>query len=318
MSPITSATPESLDDVLKQTGGIAIAISSEQALSNSLLCSSGKKSNTDVIYAGREGGYIRTNRVGRVGYSGYCSMTICCFAQESLVQKMIETSHDTGQFERFITIIEPDRVGSRDHLNVVLPDKELQETYERKFDFFEKVLDEGFHPDRLITLHIAHSDWLNIHHLENEFEVQLKAGGKYAHPIMCRFISKLRMHVMSLSCNLFLLEEQAPDRSCYVPSEYVLSAIYMMRQLIEGLHTYCISRGIISNDEQNRTVFDLFVKHTDGLKMHEIKKKAEGLRAFKDLPDARKTIEEVVRYLAMNNVLLWTNGSSYIKNPLVV
>jgi hypothetical protein len=52
--------------------------------------------------------------------------------------------------------------------------------------------------------------------------------------------------------------------------------------------------------------------------MHEIKKKAEGLRAFKDLPDARKTIQDIVNYLAYKNVLLCSNGSSYIKNPLVV
>lgn len=319
LNPISNATAEALEEVLKQTDGIFTAISSEQALVNSLLFSSGKKANTDLLLTAREGGYIRSNRVSRVGYNGYCSAAIFCFAQENVIPAVIEASNVTGLFERFIVMSEPDRVGERNHLNAVQPDKELLEIYERKFDFFDKVLDEGFHPDRLITLHIAHSDWLNIHHLENEFEVQLKAGGKYSHAIMRRFISKIRMHVMSLACNLFLLEEEAPDRSCDVPSEYVLSAIYMMKQLIEGLHAYCISHGAISNDEQIRAVFDLFVKHKDGLTMHEIKKKCEGLRAFKDLPSARKTIEEVVRYLAMNNVLLWTNGgSSYIKNPLIV
>jgi hypothetical protein len=316
LNPVTNATVEALEEVFKQTGGILAAMSSERHLINSLLFSSGKRANTDLLMTAREGGYIRSNRVGRVGYSGYCSAAIFCLAQENVITAIIEASDVSGLFERFIPMSEPDRVGWRDHLNVVLPDKELLEIYERKFDFFEKVLEDGFHPDRLITLQISHSDWLNIHHIENEFEVQLKPGAKYAHPIMRRFISKVRMHVMSLACNLFLLEEEAPDSGCYVPSGYVLSAIYMMKQIVEGLYAYCISQGIISNHEQIKVVFDLFVKHKDGLTMHEIKKKSEGLRVFKDLPNARKTIEDVVRFLTMNNVLLYTNNNSYIKNPL--
>lgn len=317
LNPISNATPEALEEVLKHTNGTFTAISSEQALVNSLLFSSGKKSNTDLLLIAREGGDIRSNRVGRIGYSGHCSATIFCFAQENIIPKMIEASDVSGLFERFLIIAEPDRVGQRNHLQAVQPDKNMLELYERKCSFFEKVLDDGFDKDKLITLQISNSDWLNVHHLENEFEAQLNTGGKYSHPIMRRFISKTRLHVMSLACNLFLLNDEAPDQSCYVPSQYVLSAIYMMRHLIDGLHTYCLGFGIISNDEQIKFVFDLLVKHKDGLTLHEIKKKCDGVRPFKDLPSPRRTIQDVVYYLANNKILLTNSDNVFIKNPIV-
>lgn len=312
--PISNATPEALEEVLKHTNGVFTAISSEQALINSLLFSSGKRTNTDLLLPAREGGEIRSNRVGRVGYSGYCSGAICCFAQENVIPRVIEASDVSGLLERFLLMAEPDRIGRRNYLEPVQPNKNLLEIYEQKCAFFEKVLENGFNPDNLITLHIKPSDWFYIHHLENELEAQLIAGGQYSHPIMRRFINKIRLHIMSLACNLFLLDREAPDESCEIPSEYVHSAIYMMRQLIDGLYTYCLSKGIISNDEQIKFVFDLLVKHKDGLTMHEIKKKCEGVRPFKDLPAPRKTVQEVVHYLNYNFVLL-CNDNLYVKNP---
>lgn len=317
LNPISNATPEALEEVLKHTNGIFIAISSEQAMINSLLFSSGKRTNTDLLLTAREGGDIRSNRVGRVGYSGYCSGAICCFAQEKVIQSVIEASDVSGLFERFKIAAEPDRIGERDYLKEVQPDKNLLERYEQKCAFFGKVLNDGFDPDNLKTLHISPSDWLYIHHLQNKLEGQLRDGGQYSHPIMQRFINKIRLHIMSLACNLFLLDSEAPDESCEVPSEYVLSAIHMMEQLIDGLYTYCVGKGIISNDEQIKFVFDLLVKHKDGLTMHEIKKKCEGVRPFKDLPAPRKTVQDVVNFLQRHYVLLYLfdDSNCYIKNP---
>jgi hypothetical protein len=309
LKPITNdATPQALKSVLKLTNGVITVISTNPALINSLFVSSGKQSNTDLLLVGREG---RSN-----GYNGHCSATICCFAQKNVVPQVMKAADASGVLELFKVIAEPNRVGVRNYLEL---DKKLLKIYEQKCSFFKKVLINGFDRDNLITLHISHCDWLNIRHFENEFESQSKDGGKYADPTLRRFIGKIRMQVISLACNLFLLEEEAPDESCYVPSKYVLSAIQMMKQLIDGLYTYCVGRNIISNNEQIKFIFDLVVEHKDGLAMREIKEKCEGVHPFKDLPSDSKRIQEVVSFLASNNVLLRSRySSSYIKNPLIV
>jgi hypothetical protein len=306
LKPITNdATPQEFKRVLKHTKGVVTVISTKPALINTLFFSSGKYS----LLAEREG---RSN-----GYNGHCSATICCFAQKNVMQKAIEAADASGVLEQFKVIAEPNRVGMRNGSEDVQLDKNLLKIYKQKCSFFKKVFINGFDPDNRITLYIEHWDSLNIRHFENEFESQLKDGGKYANPIMRKYEGKIKTHVLSLACNLFLLEEEAPDKSCYVPSKYVLSAIQMMKQLTDGLHTYCVGRSIISNNEQIKFIFDLVVKHSNGLKMREIKQQCEGVHPFKDLPSDSKRIQEVVRFLASNNVLLRSCYGSYIKNPKI-
>ena len=302
LDPITDdATPQALEDVLKHTKGVITAISTNPALINSLFFSSGKQSTTDLLLAGREG---RSNR--------YNAATICCFAHKNAMPKAIEAADASGGLGLFKVIAEPNRVEMRNDSEDVQLDQNLLQIYKQKCLFFENVLFDGFDPDKLVTLHIGHCDWLNICHFENEFESQLKDGGKYADPIMRRYEGKISTHVVSLACNLFLLEE-GPSGICYIDSEYVLIAIQMMKQLMDGLYTYCVGRRI----EMIKFIFDLVVQHKDGLKMREIKKQCEGVHPFKDLPTDSKRIQEVVRFLASNNVLLRSRYGSYIKNPLV-
>jgi|GEM_PF-2128662 len=88
----------------------------------------------------------------------------------------------------------------------------------------------------------------------------------------------------------------------------------MMRQLIDCVYSYCINNGIINNCDQIKIVYDLFAKH-GVLTMHEIKKKCEGIKPFRDLPSARRVVEDIMNYLAQNYVLLLTSDNAYIKNP---
>jgi hypothetical protein len=322
LMPITNGTPESLEDVLNITNGIFSAISSEQGLLNSMLgLSYGKKTqNHDILLNARDGGEVKSNRVSRVGYSGYVLGTLVCFAQEGTIAKMVQASNVTGLFERCLVISELDMIGYRDHLNSVQPDAILLEEYEKQCHFFEEVLNKRFDHERLVTLRITAYDWTSIHHFENEMESQLVEGMRYSHPLMRRFISKSRMQIMGLASNLYLLDvdpSQMPS-DCYgehyIPSEYVMNAIYMMRQLIDCVYSHSINNGIINNTDQLKVVYDLFAKH-GALTMQEIKKKCEGIKPFKDLKSPRWIIETVVHYLARNYVLLLTSHNAYIRNP---
>jgi hypothetical protein len=320
--PITNATPESLEVTLNRTNGAFSAISSEKGLINSMLgFSYGRKGqNHDVLLNGREGGEIKSNRVGREGYSGPVYATVVCFAQEGTVLKIIEASEVTGLSERFVVKVDPDLIGSRDYVNAEKPDFTLLKEYETQCVFFGDVLDKGFDPDKLIDLHIQDQDWLMIHHTENEFEHKLIAGQIYSSPTMRRFVSKSRLQIMGLASNLYLLDSDPSELPTdnkgdnLIPSIYVMSAIYLMKNLIEDTHVFCVNNGLINNSDQLKVVYDLFSKH-GALTMHEIKKKCEGVKPFRDLDAPRKTIEGIVNYFEHNHVLIRTDDDALIKNP---
>jgi hypothetical protein len=317
--PISDTTPEALEALLAVTNGTFSAATSEMKLLDSLL---GNRKNqvSDVLLTAREGGEVKSNRISRNGYSGYVSGSFTCFAQEGCILKLNPASDVSGLFARFLPIAEDDMIGQRDHANTEPPNTALLEEYELQCQFFEDVLNKRFDHERLITLHITPQDWSSIHHFENSMEAHLAAGQVYSHPIMRRFIGKSRLQIMGIASNLYLFNVDPKDMpsNCYskhyIPSEYVLSAIYMMQQFIGFVYSYCINNGIINSNEHLKVVYDLFAKH-DTLTMHEIKSKCEKLKAFNGVKLPRKFIENIVHYLAQNYVLLTTSDSTYIKNP---
>jgi hypothetical protein len=322
LMPLTDPTPESLDDLLNITHGTFSAISSEQGLPNSLFgLSNGKKvHNFDILLNARDGGNVNSSRVGRKGYCGPVSGVIISYPQEGAVLKIISASLERGAFERCLSIAEPDMAGTRDHKNTPQPNLEFTEDYENQCQFFDEVLNKQFDHDRLITLKISEYDWDSIYHFQNLLEGKLGIGGEYSHPIMKRFISKSRLHIIGISSNLCLFDmnpdEMPSDCSeeFYIPSMYIRMAISMMGNIIEYLYCFCLCNGIINNNEQLKVVYDLFSKH-GALSLHEIKKKCDGIKPFKDLPNSRTAVENVVRYLAQNYVLLPTDDNIYTKNP---
>ena len=322
LMPITNATPEALEVTLNRTNGTFSAISSEKGLIYSMLgFSYGRKAqNHDVLLNGREGGEIKSNRVGREGYSGPVYATVVCFAQEDTVLKVIEASGVSGLSERFLVNVDLDLIGSRDYVNAEKPDFTLLDEYERQCSFFDDVLDTRFDPDMMIDLRVSKQDWLIIHHTENELERKLIAGQIYSNPIMRRFVSKARMQIMGLASDLYLLDSDPSllptdnQGDNLIPSEYVMSAIYMMQNLIDSLYCFCVNNGLINSSDQLKVVYDLFSKH-GALTMHEIKKKCEGVKPFKELDAPRKTIEGIVNFLEQNHVLIKTDDDALIKNP---
>lgn len=322
LMPITNATPEALEVTLNKTNGTFSAISSEKGLIHSMLgFSYGRKTqNHDVLLNGREGGEIKSSRVGREGYSGPVYATLVCFAQEGTVLKVIEASNVSGLSERHIFTVDHDLIGFRDYVNAEKPDFTLLNEYERQCSFFDDVLDTRFDPDLMIDLRISDQDWLLIHHAENELERKLIAGQIYSDPIMRRFVSKARMQIMGLASNLYLLDSDPSllptdnKGDNLIPSEFVMSAIYMMQNLIDSLYCFCVNNGLINSSDQLKVVYDLFSKH-GALTMHEIKKKCEGVKPFKDLAAPRKTIEGIVNFLEQNHVLIKTEDDALIKNP---
>jgi hypothetical protein len=125
---------------------------------------------------------------------------------------------------------------------------------------------------------------------------------------------------MGLASNLYLLDSDPSELPTdnkgdnLIPSIYVMSAIYLMKNLIEDTHGFCVNNGLINNSDQLKVVYDLFSKH-GALTMHEIKKKCEGVKPFRDLDAPRKTIEGIVNYFEHNHVLIRTDDDALIKNP---
>ncbi len=323
MMPITNATPDALDKILQATNGYFLASSAEQGLFNSLLgLSYGKRANNnDIMLNGRDGGDVNSSRVARKSYIGKVVGTTVCFAQEKSIEKLLSASDVTGLAERFLMISEPNYVGSRDHARERIGIDSTLAEYVKKCEFFRGILEKDTHSyDTLITLKISPQCWGFIHSFENNLEKHLGNNGDLSHPILQRIVSKTRMQVMGIASNLYLLDTDTQPLTqrdnLFIPQEYVIMAINIYNKVIFGVRDYCEQKGLINDNAQISTVFNMFIGKGENASFteQELKKKCEQIKPFKDLESPRIAVKNTIDYLAKNYVLLKNDGK-YYRNP---
>jgi hypothetical protein len=324
MLPLTNATQESMDAILNESKGYVSTVSSEMGGINVTLgLTSGKKdNNNDVLLNGREGGVVNSQRVGRKGYSGRVVNALTFYAQDGTISKFFTASGVTGLAERCLCISEPSSLGYRDHLvEKVKDDYNIMDAYFQRCEFFNEVIENPIDYDDLVTLQITAEDWRCIYSFENELERELRDKREFSHPVLQRVVGKMRMQVIGLAANLYLLDNSVQPLShsddSFIPTQYVMMGIDMFRKLIQGMKDYCVRSGLISNKEQIRVIYNFFIDKSPDVSytMAQLKKKGESVNPFKNVNEPRIAVKEAVDYLLENNVLI-IRGDRYYRNPL--
>lgn len=332
LTPVTNATPEALEKVLCETNGYFFAASSEKGLLNSLLgmTYNKKNQNNDMLLNGRDGGKVNVERVGRRTYYGPVVGSILEFAQDETINKIIAAGDNSGLAERFCFISEPDNIGNRDHSKNDQFDESLVQIYLKRVQFFNRLIEKkdlSIHSDELnhkkrINLKLSKKAWRHIYQFQNELESKLTENGELSHPIFKGMVGKIRLQVMSIACNLYLLDLDTPpfsqeDPLTSVPDEYVSTATQVFKSIIYHNLDFLQTYGVISDNDQIATAYEYFVDREDKwFSMQQLKKALSQVNPFKLLKNPRLGVENAILFLADNDIILKSYDMTEFKfNP---
>jgi hypothetical protein len=254
-----------LEENLKHSGVYFSAVSSEQGLFNSLLgkmYNDNVANNNDLLLNGFDGGYIASSRVKRDGYRGEVIGAAVMFAQHGSIDTVLSSSNGTGLAERFLFIVEPHKLGKRDHKNRHGIHPEPIEKYDViAGELANTVLSEQLNPNDLPTLSISENGFKAIDGFRGDIEERLADGGRYSHISLRGAAAKIDMQIMKIAANLHLL-----DSGQYQPTiedKHVISAINIAYELLEANFKILNAKGMIGAKAEYTSILTLFETKLD-------------------------------------------------------
>ncbi len=247
---MTDATPESIDQALEANHGFFSLASAEQAVINTVLGANygdGKKHNIDLLLKGFNGEYHASSRASRGGFIGEVVGSITCYSQPEAIETLLECSNGTGLAERALLVLEPDRLGKRNHALEYTINPHDKAVYE---SLIKELATTGLKYPKLFedigTFTLEEADWYKIIKLKQEIEPHLEKSGKYGTATLRGTAGKIDMHVMKLATLLAVVDGTRPEHfNRYVPSKWVDAAISLMRAYLEYLNRLLIDIGVI-------------------------------------------------------------------------
>ncbi len=298
----TNATPEGLERTLSDNKGMFAAISSEQGLFNSLFGKtySNGANNNDVVLNGFDGGFINVNRAGRDGYSGNVTGAVVCFAQQGSVETILDASQGTGLSERFLILVEPHKLGQRDHTKNNTVSERLLIEYEMACNFALESFTKPADYNDLSNLFISKEGFELIDQYKNAIEPHLADGGKYSYPALRGVASKINMQIMKIAANLHLL-----DSGFYMPTiadQHIKSAINIADRLLQIQLKLLREKGIIGIKAEYQAILTIFDKEKEPTERQIINGKRL-VKPFVDERDPTKAIRKALDEMVKTGLL---------------
>lgn len=308
----TNATPEGLEKTLSDNKGFFAAISSEQGLFNALFGKSYSNgaNNNDVVLNGFDSGYINTNRAGRDGYSGNVTGAVICFAQQGSVETILDASNGTGLSERFLMLVEPHKLGTRNHKkNGQVSDLLLIE-YDKACSFALDVFTTPQDYSDLSHLFISNEGFDLIAEYKNAIEPHLADGGKYSYPALRGVASKINMQIMKIAANLHLLDDGFFQP--VIADKHVKSAIQIADRLLQVQLKLMRDKGIIGIKAEYRTILAVFEKKPIAT-TREITEAKRKVQPFVDMDNPTEAIKQCLPLMEQQGLLeSFTDGKRQV------
>jgi hypothetical protein len=313
---MTDATPESIDASLEANYGFFGLASAEQAVVNTVLGASygdGKKHNNDLLLKGFNGEYHASSRASRGGFIGEVVGSITCYSQTDAIETLLEHSNGTGLAERALLLLEPDRLGMRDHTlqHVINPqDRAFYELIVK--DLAESAL---LHPKlfgELEVFKLDESDWYKIIRLKQDIEPHLAKGGKYGTATLRGTAGKVDMQIMKIATLLTVADGTRPDHfNGFVPSKWVDAAINLMTAYLDYLHRLLIELGVVGLNAYEDSVIGYLSSKNGKATRRQFQQAAHKSKPWSELPKDRKSaiMNETINGLITKGVL--SESSTY-------
>ena len=262
---LTNATPESLDSILNLTNGFFSALSSEQALFDTLIgglySDKGKKSNNDAILQGFNGGYISSSRVTRNPYSGFVIGAVLGFAQKGTIAAILNNSEQSGLAERFIFCNEKHSLGTRDHSSAIPISKELLERYSDACEFMRSIFEAPMELKDMISLRLTNNGYEKIITFRDSIEPNLADGMPYSFANLRGMAGKADIFIMKIASILYLLSEDYRTKKVYlIPDRFVSVSIKIVHRLLRVAYECSSNNGAMGDKSEFDSILDLFEK----------------------------------------------------------
>ena len=296
---LSDSTMEGLEPMLKKTGGFFALASAEQGVINTMMGASygsaDRKNNNDLALKGFNGEYHASSRSSRSGYIGDVVGAVTCFAQDAAIETILSKSEGSGMAERFLMIVEPTQLGTRDHLNHYYPQEYSQNVFNRILgELTHKALTMPTEFMELPQFHIDKADWVKIHTFRNEIEPHLADGGKYSTATMRGIASKVDMHIMKIATLLAIIDGKSNQK---LPSHYIESAIGIMRDMLEHALSLLFKTGLVGFDAEENAIISYLGKYK-GATSRQVQQAKFRVKPFKESQDPygaiRKTIDRLI------------------------
>ena len=299
----TNATPEGLERTLSDNRGFFAAISSEQGLFNSLFGKtySNGSNNNDVVLNGFDAGFINVNRAGRDGYSGNVVGAVVCFAQQGSIETILDASQGTGLSERFLMLVEPHRLGQRDHKKINQLTERLLIEYSLACGFGLDVFNQPEDFSELTQLFITDKGFEMIADYQNEIEPHLRDGEKYSFPALRGVASKINMQIMKIAANLHLLDKGFFHP--YIEDKHVESAIKIADRLLQHQLKMMRDKGIIGIKAEYQSILALFESNNLPLSYRQITEAKRKVNPFKDTQNPSDAIRNALAEMVQVGLL---------------
>lgn len=299
----TNATPEGLERTLADNKGMFAAISSEQGLFNSLFGKtySNGANNNDVVLNGFDAGFINVNRAGRDGYSGNVTGAVVCFAQQGSVETILDASQGTGLSERFLMLVEPHKLGTRDHSKTNQLSERLVLEYEAFCDFALEVFSQPTDYNELSRLFVTTDGFKLIADYQNTIEPHLADSGKYSFPALRGVASKINMQIMKLAANLHLLD--GGFFRPYIDDKHIRAAIQIADRLLQHQLKMMRDKGIIGIKAEWQAILSLFESNNAPLTYRQIIQARYQTKPFKDTQSPSEAIKKTLDELSQADLL---------------
>jgi tRNA uridine 5-carbamoylmethylation protein Kti12 len=299
----TNATPEGLERTLSDNRGFFAAISSEQGLFNSLFGKtySNGSNNNDVVLNGFDAGFINVNRAGRDGYSGNVVGAVVCFAQQGSIETILDASQGTGLSERFLMLVEPHRLGQRDHKKINQLTERLLIEYSLACGFGLDVFNQPEDFSELTQLFITDKGFEMIADYQNEIEPHLRDGEKYSFPALRGVASKINMQIMKIAANLHLLDKGFFHP--YIEDKHVESAIKIADRLLQHQLKMMRDKGIIGIKAEYQSILALFETNNLPLSYRQITEAKRKVNPFKDTQNPSDAIRNALAEMVQVGLL---------------
>lgn len=317
ISFLSDSTMEGLEPMLSNTDGYFALASAEQGVINTLIGASyggdGRKNNNDLALKGFNGEYHASSRTTRSGYTGEVVGSITCFAQEGAIETILQKSDGTGMAERFLMLAEPTLLGTRDHTKRHYPQEYSQNCYNRIVkDLAKTAFIKPIPFDELPAYRLSDQDWHAIALFRNEIEPYLADGGKYSSATMRGIASKVDMHIMKISALLACLYDKPIG---LIPSEYVNSAISIMRDMLDYSLNLLFEIGVVGFDAEEDCIIN-YLGEKKSATSRQIQQAKAKVKPFKESHKPYDTIRQTIDRLIKNGVVAETESFDSRGNSL--
>lgn len=228
---VDDATPEALEQIAGNQGGMFNVISDEADAVNIMLGNvyGDKKTNHGLFLKAWDGDYHSPARITRETKPGYFHGSIAVIAQDESITSILEAGRSgRGISERILLYREQNLLGTRDHTKYVPVCSKAKDEYSKTV----KAITDA---NERVTLRFSAEAITAIQNYRNTLESQMGDGGAYASSMLRGAVGKADKQIRKISCVLHALENWGPNgkRGHVVSVETVTSAVMIYSSLIE-------------------------------------------------------------------------------------